>query len=328
MLTNKELLQKGKNLLAFSAGGDSTALFHILLEHNIPFDIAIVNYQTRPESQAEFEYAQELAKRHSLQCHVHIAPKIVKNFEANARAVRYDFFEALIKKYDYDNLLTAHHLADRFEWMLMQFCKGAGCLELIGMQSIEKRENYTLLRPLLQQDKEELLSYLKEHNIHYFDDASNQDEKYKRNRFRHKHTNPLLQEYREGIRKSFTYIDEDAQELAEEVIVEEFKELASFKTPSTIRATIYAIDKFLKKKQHLMSAPEKKLLQSQNSLVIGRKFAVSIGEKYTLITPYTQGNGFTKSFKEKMRLLKIDPKHRGYFFEDAEAVAFVSCLLA
>ena len=53
------------------------------------------------------------------------APKIEKNFESSAREIRYGFFEELIQKYGYENLITAHHLGDRFEWMLMQFCKGA-----------------------------------------------------------------------------------------------------------------------------------------------------------------------------------------------------------
>jgi 7-cyano-7-deazaguanine synthase in queuosine biosynthesis len=51
--------------VAFSGGGDSTALFFLLLEQNIPFDIAHVNYQTREQSNAK-----------SLQ------PRIIKSFLA------------------------------------------------------------------------------------------------------------------------------------------------------------------------------------------------------------------------------------------------------
>jgi tRNA(Ile)-lysidine synthase len=67
------------------------------------------------------------------------AEKIEKNFEARAREIRYNFFEELIKEYHYDNLITAHHLGDRFEWMLMQFCKGAGCAEIAGMAEEQKK---------------------------------------------------------------------------------------------------------------------------------------------------------------------------------------------
>ena len=37
-------IKNQKNLLAFSAGVDSVALFFLLLEQNISFDIAIVDY--------------------------------------------------------------------------------------------------------------------------------------------------------------------------------------------------------------------------------------------------------------------------------------------
>src|SRR3989338_1544035 len=112
MLENKTLLKikDKKNLLAFSGGADSTALFFLLLKHNIPFDIAIVNYGVREQSKEEVAYAQELAKTHNLKCHIFNAPKIEQNFEAAAREIRYNFFEELILKYKYENLLTAHHL--------------------------------------------------------------------------------------------------------------------------------------------------------------------------------------------------------------------------
>ena len=60
----KELLKNSKNLLAFSAGGDSTALLFLLLDNNIQFDIAIVDYGIRKQSKDEVAYAQELAKQY------------------------------------------------------------------------------------------------------------------------------------------------------------------------------------------------------------------------------------------------------------------------
>ena len=50
---NIENLKNKKNLLAFSAGVDSSALFFLLLEHGIKFDIALVNYGTRETSDKE-----------------------------------------------------------------------------------------------------------------------------------------------------------------------------------------------------------------------------------------------------------------------------------
>ena len=59
MLLHKELLLHDTNLLAFSAGVDSTALLFLLLENNIKFDIAIHNYGLREQSKDDYTYAQE-----------------------------------------------------------------------------------------------------------------------------------------------------------------------------------------------------------------------------------------------------------------------------
>ena len=65
MLKNSSLekLRGKKNLLAFSAGVDSSALFFILLQNKIKFDIAIVNYNIREQSKEETQYAKELASK-------------------------------------------------------------------------------------------------------------------------------------------------------------------------------------------------------------------------------------------------------------------------
>ncbi len=323
----KKALQTTKNLLAFSAGGDSTALLFLLLENNISFDIAIVDYGIREQSKEEVAYAQALAKEYGFTCNVYQAKEIANNFEANARKIRYDFFETLIQKYHYNILLTAHHLGDRFEWMLMQFCKGAGCAELVGMQETTQRNGYMLCRPLLHVDKSELLKYLHGKEIQYFEDESNFNKKYKRNVFRHNYTKPLLKQYLQGIKKSFAYMDEDVEELIQEVPLNKKNKLVCFKKTATPRNDIYTIDKYLKSCNHLMSGKEKKLLQEKQTTVIGRKYIVATVSDYVCIAPYIKAKNMPKSFKEKMRLLHVEPKLRGYLATDPEAVEFLSLLL-
>ena len=325
--TSLELLKTSKNLLAFSAGVDSTALLFLLLEHNVSFDIAIVDYGIRLQSKEEVSYAQELAKEHNFTCFVHKAQAIESNFEAKAREIRYSFFETLITEHAYETLLTAHHLGDRLEWMLMQFCKGAGCVELSGMKKVQKRDFYTLYRPLLHLDKSELLAYLQTEDKKYFLDESNEQLKYKRNEFRHNYAKPMIQEYLSGIKKSFEYIDEDVSLLIDEIEVGEINAFAYFKTSHSKRSDGVAIDKYLKSKGHIITAKERELLKAQESVVLGRKYVVNQTLAYVFIAPYIQVTQMTKEFKEKMRLLKIEPKLRAYLSTDSEAVALVSRLL-
>jgi len=326
MLTNKELLQNSKNLLAFSAGVDSSALFFLLLENNIEFDIAIVDYGLRAQSKEEVAHAQALAKTHHLNCHLFQAPLISKNFEASARDLRYDFFEKLITQYTYHNLLTAHHLGDRFEWMLMQFCKGAGCVEMAGMQAVEERKNYTLVRPLLGVDKLELLEFLKKNKLKYFEDESNTDEKYKRNTFRKHHTTQLLQEYRSGIKQSFMYIDEDVTQLITQVEVQTLQEFTYFKSINQ-RSDIFAIDKYFKSLKKVLTAKEKELLKDNASVIIARKYVVTQECDLVMIAPYIKVT-MSKEFKEKMRVLRVDPKLRGYISQEKKVEELLTSLLS
>lgn len=319
-----ESLKSSQNLLAFSAGVDSTALLFLLLENHIKFDIAIVDYNLRSQSKEEVAYAQRVAKEHNLKCHLYSADTIERNFEANARSIRYAFFEKIIEEYSYDTLLTAHHLGDRLEWMLMQFCKGAGCVELAGMRVEERRNGYRLFRPLLHRDKAELLEYLHAHDREYFIDASNSDMKYKRNEFRHNYAQPLLAKYREGVAQSFRYIDEDVALLVEEVKLKSLKELAYFKRAKTKRSNIYAIDRYLKSQGHLITANERALLKESSCLVLGRKYVVSQGEEYIIIAPYIKGSSMPKATKERMRLLGIEPKLRGYLAKESEVLRLLS----
>lgn len=323
MLNSKTLhhLKDKKNLLAFSAGGDSTALFFLLQDSDIDFDIAIVNYGIREQSKDEVAYAKNLSTTYNKKCHVFNADIIEKNFEASAREIRYDFFEELIKEFHYDNLLTAHHLGDRFEWMLMQFCKGAGCVEIAGMQIIEKRENYQLIRPVLECEKNELLEYLNSKKINYFEDETNLDKTIKRNSFRHNYSNPLLEKYKDGIRKSFNYIDIDREDLISEIEVNSINKFAYFKSSNNKRSDIYTIDKYLKSCGYLASKHERELLKTEKTVILGRKFVVNQDKKYVFIIPYLHKDIgiMDKEFKEKMRILKIEPKLRTYLNKDREA---------
>ncbi len=55
------LLKRGKNLLAFSYGSDSSVLFYLLMQEKIDFDLVMINYKTRKNSDLEELKAKELA---------------------------------------------------------------------------------------------------------------------------------------------------------------------------------------------------------------------------------------------------------------------------
>jgi len=330
LLPLEKLTNLEKPLLAFSGGSDSTALFFSLIEHKIPFDISIVHYGLRDQADEELDYAQALAKEFNLTCHVLKAEKIEQNFEYEARKIRYDFFEGLIKEFSYTHLLTGHHLQDRLEWMLMQLCKGAGSAELLGMTEEEKRSDYTLYRPLLQNSKEEIIEYLEKRNIKYFHDETNDDTSYQRNYFRHEIATELISKYKEGIRQSFTYLEEDVKTLIKEVDIKEAEDLSLFFSTGDRRSDIYHIDKILKSKNYMLTASQRQELKTLDEIVAGRKFLVVLNEGIYYISPFVKAT-MDKEFKEECRNLGIPNKLRPYLFQNPMAfilyTKFMACSL-
>ena len=308
-------LKASKNLLAFSAGVDSSALFFLLLEHNISFDIALVNYGLRAQSQEEEAYALTLAKKYNLQLYTQKAPLFENNFEKNARDFRYDFFDTLMQEHHYSNLITAHQLDDQLEWLLMRLCKGAGTAELLGLELLSKRKKYTLIRPILHHAKEELLTYLNNNNYHYFIDESNSDEKYERNYFRNNLSNKLIKKYKEGIQKSFTYLKEDKAYL-----MGGYKEIFHHKELYILeienhQVLVRVVDKYLKKLGYLLSASQRVQLKQEVSMVIGGVWAIEMLENKIYIAPYKKVV-MPKKFKEACRTLKIPAKVRPYVYNE------------
>ncbi len=308
-LAKLNALRGKKNLLAFSAGVDSSALFFALLEQNISFDLAIVNYQMRDQSEIEMQHAKKLAKKYGKNIFTLVCKLKSANFEHEARRVRYDFFEDLISKHGYENLLLAHQLDDRFEWLMMQMCKGAGVSELVGFKIKEKRKNYTLIRPLFNETRKEIKKYLQKNDLPYFLDESNEDEKYKRNEFR-KICKPFMKKYSNGIAKSLEFLTLDGDfldgkfyKIQDELFVYELKdELINMRL----------IDKAVKKLGFIMSEKTRVEALAKNA-VINRTVAVGKNEKYGFIAPYCK-EVMDKKFKEKCRIFKIPLHVRAYMF--------------
>lgn len=322
-LLHLDLLREGKVLLAFSGGVDSTALFHLLLKNNIKFDIAHVNYHTRDRSEHEEQSAIALAHQHNLQCHTHSCRLGGANFEHRAREERYSFFKFLMKKYSYHYLLTAHQLNDRLEWLMMQICRGSGLPEMLGIRSHDTREGIEILRPLLEWDRDSIETYLDEHKIPHHIDESNADERYTRNTFRHRYSAPMMHEYRDAIRRSFRYLEEDNGSLIEPMDFTFIDAFAYAHNPRNIRSLVYGIDTFFKHRGYLLSQHDKEALKQGGEHIIARNTVVSIEGHYTFIAPYEHNVVMDKGFREECRKLRVGAKLRGYLYGVPEVLKII-----
>jgi len=185
----KENLSGGV-VIACSGGPDSMALFNILLElkkvKNIDIVCAHVNHNVRKESKEEALMVSSFCLKNDVPFELlEIDSYTESNFEAEARAKRYDFFEKVLKKYGYKYLVTAHHGDDLMETILYRIGRGSSLKGYSGFDFLSKRDGYTILRPLIWYSKQDIMSYVRSQNLEYALDKSNECLDMVRNRFRH-----------------------------------------------------------------------------------------------------------------------------------------------
>ena len=313
-------LKSGRNLLAFSHGVDSTALFYLLDEVGVEFDLAIVDYNVRAQSKDEITSARDLAAKFNKQIYVKSVQLGESNFEHEARAARYEFFSQICREHGYENLILAHQFDDKFEWFLMQLGRGAGLSELLGMQELEARDDYVISRPLLSVRKCELERFLRERNLKYFTDETNLTEQFKRGFIRAKFSEPFLDEYFSGVKKSFEFLAADALNLAPEISNPAPKIYLVKRSKNEIRG----VDQACKRLGLVLSAAQRnecaRCLENSADCVLGGKVAVGAGKNFILVTPHIKA-AMDKKFKEVCRQLAIPPISRGFLFAEAADLA-------
>lgn len=188
----KENLDKNASIVVACSGGpDSMCLLDLVTklkdELNLNIIVAHVNHKLRSESEEEAKMVENYAKENNITFELlEITDYINGNFtEEDARKRRYNFFNEIIKKYQASALLTAHHGDDLIETILMRLTRGSNLSGYIGIKEISQNENYKTLRPLLTITKDEIVNYLKENNVPYRLDKTNEELKHTRNRYRH-----------------------------------------------------------------------------------------------------------------------------------------------
>jgi tRNA(Ile)-lysidine synthase len=224
-IEQQNLFQKNDYLLlAVSGGADSVALCELCFQAGFHFEIAHCNFQLRgEESERDEKFVRQLGEKYWTKVYVKkfdttkYAEENKISIQVAARQLRYQWFDELLKDADRQPptdgkqsltnedssmtnhhspftihespltihhsrfLLTAHHANDNIETLLMNFFKGTG---IKGLQGILPKQDQ-IVRPLLFAKREDILSFIKENNLEFVEDSSNNSDKYTRNYFRH-----------------------------------------------------------------------------------------------------------------------------------------------
>lgn len=176
--------------IAVSGGPDSLALLLMAAEARPgKIEAATVDHALRPGSRAEAEMVAGICERLGVPHRIltaQWAEKPTAAIQERARAMRYRLLGRWAAERGLKALLTAHHLDDQAETLLMRFARGAGIRGLAGMRSIARTPGgkIALLRPLLGWRRSELKAVCAASGLEAADDPSNSDEQFERVRVR------------------------------------------------------------------------------------------------------------------------------------------------
>lgn len=204
-------------ICAVSGGVDSVCMITILYKLGYNVILAHVNHNKRKESILEQEEMYKLAKKLNIPFELldyHYDGK--DNFHNDSHNARYGFFKDLCNKYNTNIISTAHHLNDQIETILIKLMEGSNLYGYGGISICNDDGQFKIIRPLLCTNKEELYLYAKENDLVFFEDSSNNEDEFVRNRIRH-HIIPLLKnecndlynktlQYSNQLKEAFNYI--------------------------------------------------------------------------------------------------------------------------
>ena len=217
-------------VLALSGGLDSMFLFHLLSNYQkelgIELFLAHVNHKQRPESDIEENELRKLAEQ--VEVPIYVACFTGNFSEANARQFRYEFFREVMAKTSSTALVTAHHADDQAETIFMRIIRGVRLQHLSAIKERQEFDKGELIRPLLSFYKKDFPE------IEHFEDRTNKENSYFRNRVRNLYL-PQLEKENVQVKRAFLEFGKEVSdyqialaELSQAVDVEDLTQFLSF----------------------------------------------------------------------------------------------------
>ncbi len=185
-------------LVAVSGGRDSVVLLdglqRLAPERRLELVVGHVDHGLRgDESSADRAFVEGLAAERGLPAIARrVDPETARrggasrsrpSLEEAARGVRRAALEAMADAQGARSIVTAHHLGDQAETVLLRFLRGTGPDGLAAMAPVDATGRW--LRPLLGTTPEEIADAARARGLRWREDASNRDRRFTRNRLRH-----------------------------------------------------------------------------------------------------------------------------------------------
>jgi len=210
-------------LVAVSGGPDSVALLRALVclspDGGRHFAVAHFNHGWRGgASDADERFVVELAESLGLECHVDRQPREASStpdgLEAAARDARYKFLTLTAERLGIRYVATGHTADDQAETILHHILRGTSISGLSGMSRLRLLSPaVTLVRPLLEVSRADVLTYLATLGQEWREDVTNADRALTRNRIRHELLPLLASDYAPGVVDSLLRLGQVASQV-------------------------------------------------------------------------------------------------------------------
>lgn len=187
--------------LACSGGVDSMAVLDFLRSGKKNVTVLYFNHGTEHSNWVQ-SGLQEYCNNNSIKMivgHPYREKDKEESLEEYWRDIRYNFLHSFN-----EDVITAHHLDDVVETYLFSM--------MHGKQKLINYRKHNVIRPFLTTDKESFERWCENKNVPFWEDKSNKDVKFARNRIRHIIV-PEVMKINPGIKKTVKKLIEQKAQL-------------------------------------------------------------------------------------------------------------------
>lgn len=204
VIRSRNLLKRQQRILvAVSGGQDSLCLLKLMTDLQPKWQwqlgVAYCDHRWRPDSQENGAYVGKIAQDWQIPFFLEVAQIDLTN-EAIARDWRYEILTQIATNQGYEYVVTGHTQSDRAETLLYNLLRGSGA---DGLQALTWQrplsDKINLVRPMLTISRSQTGSFCTEQNLQVWEDTTNTDTKYARNRIRHELLPYLQQKFNPNI---------------------------------------------------------------------------------------------------------------------------------